>query len=389
MPDTRTQQLGTILDIIAEELDIPDATYADIVAKYEHLGAWIKADSEEKFRTDSEIYPQGSIRLGTIIRPVKNGDEYDVDLVYRRELAKTGVTQEELKTQAGEQLNRYLDHLKRVGREVPELESGRRCWTLNFKRQFHMDVLPAIPDDEAAANNLRDVDDGILITDRELHEWQPSNPKGYAKWFGERQKVILMERRAILAKAAKVDVEAIPESQVKTPLRRVVQALKRHRDLRYAGHPDDKPISIIITTLAAKAYENQPDFHDALLAVVGSMSSGIEKRDGVYWVANPVNPKENFADKWKAEPERAKRFFEWVGQLTADIAKAQQQTGMQKLAESLEPVFGKEILAKSMERYGRQMDAAHQSGALRMASKTGTLGAIGAVVGNNTWYGEK
>ena len=389
MPDTRTQQLGTILDIMAEELDIPDAIYADIVAKYEHLGAWIKADSEAKFHTDSEIYPQGSIRLGTIIRPVKNGDEYDIDLVYRRELTKTGVTQEELKNQVGEQLKRYLEQLKREGKEVPDLEPGRRCWTLNFKRQFHMDVLPAIPDDEAAAHNIRDVEDGILITDRELREWHPSNPKGYANWFGEQQKVILREQRYIMANFAKVDVEQIPEAQVKTPLRRVVQALKRHRDLRYIGNPDDKPISIIITTLATKAYKSQPDFHNALIEIASGMRTGIEKRNGEYWVANPVNPEENYADKWKQEPERPKRFFEWLGQVEADIAKAQQQTGLQRLAESLEPVFGKEIVAKSMERYGQQMDATHRSGALRMAEKTGVLGAVGAAVKGNTWYGKE
>jgi len=389
MIDARTQQLGTILDIIAEELDIPDAVYAGIVARYNHLSDWIKMDSEQNYHADSEIYPQGSIRLGTIIRPVKKGDEYDIDLVYRRDLAKLSITKEDLKKQAGEQLGRYVDHLRRLGREVPELEPGRRCWTLNFKGQFHMDVLPAIPDDEASSHNLRDVEDGILITDRELREWHPSNPKGYANWFIEGQKVILLEQQHLMAKAANVQVEDIPVERVKTPLRRVVQALKRHRDLRYTGNPDHKPISIIITTLAAKAYESQSDFHEALDGVVRRMPDGIEERDGEYWVANPINPEENFADKWKDEPERVERFFEWLGQVQADIAKAQKQTGLHALAESLEPVFGSEIIAKSLERYGRQTDAAHRSGTLRMAGKTGTLGSIGKVVGNNTWYGEE
>jgi hypothetical protein len=61
----------------------------------------------------------------------------------------------------------------------------------------------------------------------------------------------------VLAEALKANIEDVPEWRVKTPLQRAVQLLKRHRDVYFAGDYENRPISIIITTLAAHAYKNQ------------------------------------------------------------------------------------------------------------------------------------
>ena len=389
MIDTKTQQLGTMFEILAEQLDVPDHIYKDMVSKYQHLGNWIKEDSKDKYRADAEIYPQGSVNLGTTIPPVKANDGYDVDLVYRRDLAKSGITQADLVNQTGGQLTRYIEYLKRQGESVPQLMPRRRCWALNYEGHFHMDVLPAIPDDEAAVYSLRNQGDAILITDRELRAWQHSNPKGYADWFYERESAILPEQRRLAAKAFNVGVESIPIERVRTPLRRAIQLLKRHRDIRYVGDPDDKPISIIITTLAALAYANQTNAFDAFDHIARNMKSFIKPQNGGWWIGNPVNPKENFADKWSEHPQRAKRFFEWVTQVETDLANAQRQVGIHQFAKSLSPIFGTEIVEKSVEKFGRRMDERHQQGDLRMSAKTGALGGAGVVVPKNTWYGEE
>ena len=158
-------QLAEILGYVGEELDIPEDVYQDIRRRYMDLGGWLKADHLEHYQSDAEIYPQGSLRLGTAVRPVKEEDEYDVDLVYRRDIQKESTTQEELKRDLEEQLKRYLRYLADGGSEVPELVPGRRCWTLDYRGQFHMDILPALPDDEAAEHNRRDAENGIIIPD--------------------------------------------------------------------------------------------------------------------------------------------------------------------------------------------------------------------------------
>ncbi len=386
---TKSERLSEIFGYIGEELDIPENIFLTARRRYSMLADWLKDDHLERFASDASIYHQGSLRLGTAVRPVKDNDEYDVDLVYCRDIKKESTTQEKLKNELEEQLRRYLRHLQAQKESLPELVAGRRCWTLDYKGQFHMDLLPAIPDDEADAYNLRNICDGIIIPDRKLHEWQHSNPKGYADWFSEQQKVLLTEWRAKMAKAQDVDIETIPKERVPTPLRRVVQILKRHRDIRYHGTPDDKPISIIITTLAAKAYSGEVNIYDALASTVTKMRDGIMKVNGEWWVSNPINPNENFADKWKEgeDPQRAMRFFEWLDQVEADITAAGKQTGIHRLVESLSPVFGSALVKRAAERYGKSVDGAHQSGTLKMAAKTGILGVIGTTVKKNTWYG--
>ena len=70
-------------------------------------------------------------------------------------------------------------------------------------------------------------------------------------------------------------VRAVPKYQSnKTPLQRAVQILKRHRDIMFAGD-EDKPVSIIITTLAAKAYQGEGSITEALQTILIHMDKYI------------------------------------------------------------------------------------------------------------------
>lgn len=383
------KQLSTLLEYSADALDIPEGLDRELTEKYTHLAEWIRADNEERYSTDSEIYPQGSRRLGTLIPPVKATDDYDIDLVYRRDLVRSSITQKELKDQTGEQLCRYIADLRRSDLEVPELEEGRRCWTLRYGDRYHLDVLPSLPDDQAHLNNIRDHEHGIIITDKDLRFWQASNPKGYANWFRSQMATALLEGRRAMAKAASVEIEDIPEETVKAPLQRVVQLLKRHRDECYAGNPDDKPISIIITTLTARAYEDQSDLYDAITSITRAMPGLIEKHDGIYWIPNPVNPSENFADKWQDHPERATRFFEWLVQVESDLSTALMQRGIDNVTSILGESFGQSIVERAAKRYGNSMMEARTSGKLKATTRAVTLGVMGAIsVIDHTFFGD-
>src|SRR5699024_7382188 len=118
----------------------------------------------------------------------------------------------------------------------------------------------------------------------------------------------------------KASVDEIPEQTSKKPLQQVIQLLKRHRDVMYS-HPDAisdlKPISIIITTLAAKAYEGEDNLTDAIPAILLRMGQGINNTEPR--VPNPVNPEEDFADKWKSESALEKHFRNWLAQAQRDL----------------------------------------------------------------------
>ena len=93
---------------------------------------------------DPAIYVQGSFRLGTAIRPINDAEEYDVDSVCKlKKLAKNDLSQFELKQLLGHEIKACHD-AKGMTKPVRE---GRRCWILEYAdgAQFHMDVLPALP----------------------------------------------------------------------------------------------------------------------------------------------------------------------------------------------------------------------------------------------------
>lgn len=320
---SQQRQINNLLRNVAETLDIPDEVFAEAVRKYQHLGHWLEEQDAKQGRNEPSIYPQGSFRLGTVIRPITDADEYDIDLVYERDIRKASTSQEQLKKEAGDHLRGYIRHCRESHLEVPRLVEGRRCWKLDYPDSFHMDVLPALPDDEGRQKWSGQAETRILISDRELHEWQHSNPIGYAEWFKSRMAVQFQEKRAALAaEMAKASAEDVPKYKVKTPLQRAIQILKRHRDIHFQDD-EDRPISIIITTLAAKSYDNQANLLDALLALVRDMPKHIEVRrtngTNVSWVANPVDDDENFADKWEDNPQREVKFRSWLDKVNEDL----------------------------------------------------------------------
>ncbi|MCC6862776.1 MAG: nucleotidyltransferase [Bryobacterales bacterium] len=318
--------LSDLLGAIADGLDIPEELYEEATLKYEEVGIWLAEDEQGLGRYSPEIYPQGSFRLGTVVRPIDPACDYDIDLVCHLDIKEEATTQKDLKDMVGKRLRENAELAKIIS-------PSRRCWNLDYPKQFHMDVLPAIP-------NAERLPDGILLTDTELVRWQKSNPKAYANWFYQAIAIQFERKRAELAKALSASVEDVPEWRVKTPLQRAVQLLKRHRDNLFRGDLDNRPVSIIITTLAARAYRNQDNVYDALTGLVADMPGYIENRNGRWWVANPVEPEENFADKWNEKPERRLAFLRWLDQVRNDIEGVVGSRTLDKAAEALSHPFG-------------------------------------------------
>lgn len=343
-----------LLEAAVQSLDIPDELHDLAVAKYEEIGDWLVAEDSDLKGTSPEIYPQGSFRLGTVVRPYGKEDQYDIDLVCRLTYQKDSIAKAELKKKIGDRLKKNVEY-KAI------LKESRRAWTLDYPQQFHLDVLSSIPNVERRPN-------GILLPDKELHYWQKSNPITFADWFYGRMAVILREKRAVAARLLEANVEDVPEWQVRTPLQRAVQILKRHRDVWSANKVEIRPVSIIITTLAAKSYNNEADIADALQGILQGMHQHIEKRDDKWWVENPAEPEENFAERWNEYPERREAFFRWLIQARNDFAKATPTTDIRNLAEALSPALGRSTMTKAAAAVGVDLNAS-RGGVLVEAAK--------------------
>ncbi|MEY9943916.1 cyclic GMP-AMP synthase DncV-like nucleotidyltransferase [Kitasatospora sp. GAS1066B] len=371
--DSLDQMLSMLLDGAVEVLDISPDLYDGAVERYEEVGTWLAEHGSPGW----QIYPQGSFRLGTVVRPGTPGGEYDIDLVCRLPLHHESTTQERLKQRVGEQLVAYRRWKKDQGHtDAPEsLEARRRCWTLGYPG-FHLDVLPAIPDDEHLPT-------GIRLTDKDLWEWQRSNPIGYADWFRGRSDLstrILEKRHA--------NVADVPIWHVRSPLQRVVQILKWHCMIMFANDPDNRPPSILITTLAGHAYNGEEDLFTAVRSVLDNMPRFISKTNGKWWVANPAHEEENFTDKWNEYPERRKAFNAWFTDIDTTMSELahMEGKGLDTVYERLAKSFDRDPVLHSYKRYAASIGAAtdNRMGATGRLSPT----AAGPRKPSHTFYGQ-
>jgi hypothetical protein len=385
-----SENYNDILRQSADNLDISPTKYKEAVDHYTAVGNWL---DDGDFGVSVSLYPQGSFKLGTVVRPLKDGKEcdYDIDLVCELQADKSSTTPKTIKQRVGSRLQEHVTYREKLEDE------GKRCWTLNYAESdgigFHMDVLPATPEDRLAISQILasgvtpdKAAQAIAITDRNgngSYAWSTSNPKGFADWFQERQKAIfdqlVYEQKQILFSENQrvfASVEDVPDQLVKTPLQRAIQLLKRHRDRRFLGHglEDSKPISMIITMLAASLYQGEPDVLTALSNVVKALDRHAQllnpgftfseqaqegfslitrKDDGKWHIPNPLNRKENFADRWHEDGnKRARAFFQWVAWARQDLVDARRDVEFSEMAPLLERALGAQPVKTAGEKLG-------------------------------------
>ena len=376
MANNDLRLISQLLGSSVQVLDISTEQYELAVSRYEDLGGWLV----DQGIGDPDVYPQGSFRLGTVVRPTINND-FDIDLVFLRCLAKESITQNELRTQAGKLLRAYIG-ARGDANGSPGLEEKRRCWTLLYTDdKFHMDVLPVIPDPDGA-------DTAILLSDRDLFHWQHSNPIGYANWFWQSMEEAVELARAQLAITLSRDVEDVPRWLVRTTLQRVVQLLKLHRDTYFHENPQDKPASILVTTLATHAYGGESDLYEAYLKVAHNLRSHIELRNRTFWVPNPAHDKENFADKWNTNPERKRHFDRWAQALVVDADQWIGRSGIDEAVQSLSSSLGSGPVQAGAKRVATKLSSATSVGALAVTQSGRLTNQRGTKIPGHDFYGQ-
>ena len=376
-------QSDKLFDKIADELDISPSLYKTAVEHYTAIGNWLDEinltdvfkGSEDPIpagKIRAEIFPQGSFALGTVVKPWRNGEEqeYDIDLVFQLDLEVGTKQAYALKKAVGERLKSHGSYSQILK------EEGKRCWTIAYAEhnniQFHLDILPALNGQSISRTPYRN--SAISISDKvdsNLYQWLPSNPRGYAEWFKEKNfiafnRIVDSERKKKLSmETISATVHDVPDQFIRTPLQRAIQILKRHRDVRFSGIPNEKekPISMIITTLAALSYDNEESISFTLENIINKLLSyksllcngrapiNMPKlieltADGKWIIRNPVCFEENFADKWHLDGhKRAKAFFQWLDWLEQDMAALVEHMEQAHQKTLLEEKFGSRVAA--------------------------------------------
>jgi hypothetical protein len=383
---SKEQEYNRYLQKIAENLDITNTMYEKAISSYTAIGEWLGDCTDDSL---VNISPQGSFYFGTVIRPISDKDEYDIDLVCLLK-DKHDASEYEIKNLVGDQLKQHDMY-----RKMLDKEEGKRCWTLHYD-EFHMDILPCAPKGVIYSEPNQTEIRLTHKTAPQTYEPKYSNPFKYHEWFEERMKVRLLEARQDFIIKAQAEITDVPLYKIKTPLQRSIQLLKRHRDSTYQKTPkvikDNAPISIIINTLAAHSYNNETNIFEALVGILNKMQNYIEVRNGVYWIENPAMPEENFADKWRDEPKKRDEFFRWLNRAQEDMLSTPSKVnGIHQLCEIMGESFGSSVVRKSFSDLGHDIRVSRDSGSLYISGLTGglTSAAVDKVkkVGGHTFFG--
>lgn len=360
--------------------------------RYEAIGHWL-ADAPQYLFSTVRISPQGSFALGTAIKPL-GGLEYDVDLLCRFSAATRRNEAADLKRILGDRIRENWAYGS-ILHEMP------RCWRLDYVGEFHMDITPSVPN-PACPNG------GELVPDKKLRVWKSTNPGGYIRLFERRAALVPKMRvlKSFTAMDSRGSVDPFPvHNGFKGILRRIVQLQKRHRDIYFENADESlRPISIILTTLAAQAYEFcvgkyifDSEF-DVVLAVVRTMPYFIERytlHGKPQWrITNETTEGENFAEKWNLHPERAAAFFEWHERILADVEQLTKLEGSDRITKSLAQAFGSQPMNQVIKAMTEEVNLARRDQTLAVAPKIGIVTGATTTqrvtpVRSNTFYGRK
>ena len=241
-------------DFLRDEVNINDTRLDRLDTSVRAVTEFLKQnlDSTEK------IEHQGSYALRTIIEPVKDGQEYDADILLFMDYDSSKNPKD------------YIDELRDCLRrsKVYDEKATRktRCVMLDYAGDFHLDIVPCVekPDGKKYVCNYQ--------TD----EFEETDGTGYRDWLNDKTRI------------------------TSGNLKRVTRLLKFLRD--HKGNFTAK--SILLTTLIGNAVLGEYDAKkfnsvaEALKTVSNRINKFLQDNPTMPDVNNPVLPSEDFTRHW-------------------------------------------------------------------------------------------
>jgi len=323
------KNLDKYLHLIGEQIQITPEKYEELNKNYQALAEYIENNHKLSDSKDISIYQQGSFAIDTVVKPLK-GDEFDVDMVVEFDMKK------EMGAIA------FYNELYKTfeqGRYSPIVEKYRNNIRINYKNNYHFDIMPSIP--------VSPKSESLNAPDLKKEDWVIRSPKLFAKWFLERAKQISVHNRNlnIIIKAGKFIVHdadvsplAKPTSyENKAPLNRVVQLFKRARDVYFYSEEDFIPQSVVITTLVGSYYSGEYSIAQAFINISIKLKQLVE--NNIFFdVLNPVCSVENFTEKWKIERDYYDNFKKFILFIHSNVM--QFNSDSTKIKDALRKLFG-------------------------------------------------
>lgn len=360
-------QREELLARIAQEIQLDKTRFERMETAYKAVYDLLKKDETFFKDLEIELYSHGSTRIGTPIKPI-NEDDFDLDMVLH-------IYDLHSNHKPADIYNALVRVIESDAYYKSICEKKNRCVRLNYKSDFHIDILPgcmiSIYDKERLA-----------IPERHLQQWSSSNPKGFGGWFLNIANSVQNSMLKVYSKMlieAKIESEPLPENLYdKTPLQSAVQLIKRYRDL-YFQNKNYPVSSIVLTTLMAKYYNGEDSIYDTIdkitLKIKTDYANAV-KSNIRFKVLNPVNSDEDFTDSWTNNEYTTFNNFVTDFYNKWQKLKSSFEVGGKEFVE----LFGEGIYKKSLSE---------QIKTFSRSSKNEIIKANGLILGNSAFTNSK
>jgi len=361
-------QLDDLLYEICQELQLSPFRHNQAEERYKAVASALESEGSPFHNFHPRIYPQGSMRLGTTVKPIEG--PHDLDFVCELNIWHNGVAPLAL-------LDGLFDFLRQYGPYRDMVSRKNRCVRITYADEFYMDVLPACRDLKAGGSCIQ-------VPDRALRDWTPSNPIGYARWFDDRSR---LDEKWLAAKA-----EPVPPQQAvdeKTALQLAVQLIKRWRDL-YFNDPNLAPISVVLTTLGGCFYKGEGSVSAALSSILDAVVEAVafaHLQGKRLLVLNPSNPAEDLSERWE-NSEAYRAFKLGIHQLRDDWKAILHSTS--GIHQALEGLFGEPVRRALIKQAHRLQEARKRSDlGIRSTGIISSLASGTMPIPSNTFHGDR
>lgn len=248
-----------------------------------------------------KVERQGSYALRTIIKPVRDGQEYDADILLFMEY--------DYSKKPKEYIQELRDCLRRRKTYDEMAKRNTRCVTLEDAGDFHLDIVPCVEKSDGKT----------YVCNYQTDEFEETDGTGYRDWLNVKTRI------------------------TSGNLKRVTRLLKFLRDHKLTFTAK----SILLTTLIGNTVLGEYDAQNfnsvalALKTVVNRMNGFLQAKPTMPTITNPALPSEDFNRHW--DESRYQNFRKMIKTYNDWINEAYDATEHNDSVNKWRRIFGDEF----------------------------------------------
>jgi hypothetical protein len=279
-----------------------------------------------------DVIPQGSLAHKTIIKPVQDGDEFDADVLLHLEEFENW--------EAEDYVIKLHSCFSGSGIYKDKAKLGKRCVTLHYAGDFHIDVVPFLERHEKK-----------YITNRPDNEFELTDPEAYNEWLDDKNRT------------------------TGGNLIRIIRLIKYLRDFKETFSVKSFVLNVLlgeqVNDVALLEDPNcYSDIPTTLKTILNRLRDYVQENSILPSIMDPSETGENLSDRWNQEDyeifrKAIIRYAEWIGDAWTEQDRA---TSLEKWQRVFGDKFGtsristSELSAKSLATYNKTEEQIEDKG---------------------------